>query len=142
MSAPERSARRRRWPWRGSALTELQPEQVYEGRLPKQGRREPARREPVVGANLLDGRGAEPQAWLAPPSSAVHARASAPARRAWAPWCEECRVPPIDVFTQGNAEYLARQHDILFHGGSWTCKALPATQVAALVAALPDGGAR
>jgi len=141
MSAREVLARLGR-SWGGSALPEPSQIEVYEGRLPEQGRWEPARREPVVGANLLDGRGAEPRAWLARSSSAVHATTStrASAVREWAPWCQECQAPPIDVFTQGNAEYLARQHDIVFHGGSWTCEALPAAEVARRAAAL--GGAR
>lgn len=111
----------------GSALREPTAGDVYEGRLPEP--KAPVRREPVVGADLLGGKGAAPQAWLARSSSALHATA-----REWAPWCEQCQAPPIDVFTQGNAEYLARQHDIVFHHGSWTCEALPAAEVAQLVA--------
>ena len=148
MSALDRlAAVSRRWPWGGSALPEPSAAQVYEDRLPapvEPIRREPVRREPVAGANLLKGKGAAPTSWLARSSSALHATPSAgsAAVREWAPWCKECQAPPIDVFTQGNAEYLANKHDALFHGGSWTCEALPATQVAALVAALPNGGAR
>lgn len=138
MSAREVLARLSR-SWGGSALREPSQGEVYEGRLPVLGRPEPVRREPVVGANLLDGRGAEPRAWLARPSNVVHATRASGSRE-WAPWCGECQVPPVGVFTQGNAEYLARQHDVVFHDGSWTCKALPAADVARRAAAV--GGAR
>jgi hypothetical protein len=113
---------------------------VYEGRLPAPV--EPVRREPVVGADLLKGKGATTSSWLARSSSALHATspAGSAAVREWAPWCKKCQAPPIDVFTQGNAEYLATQHDIVFHAGAWTCEALPAAEVAHLAAVL--GGAR
>jgi hypothetical protein len=132
----------RRRSWGGSALPEPSEIEVYEGRLPEQGRPEPSRREPVVGANLLDGRGAEPRAWLARSSSAVHATTStrASASREWAPWCVECRLEPVGgPWTLQGAEYLARQHDALWHGAAWTAQALPADEVVRLAA---GGGAR
>src|SRR5262245_23876958 len=88
----------RRWPWGSSALREPSASEVYEGRLPERARVEPVRREPVVGANLLDGRGAAPQAWLARPSSVVNATRSSTwssTTRKYAPWCKECQLPPV-----------------------------------------------
>jgi hypothetical protein len=123
-----------RRPFGGSALREPSTAEVYEGRLP-QPRVEPVRREPVVGADLLSGGGASPQAWLARPSSVVHATSAV---REWAPWCQRCRLEPLGSFTQGGAEYLANKHDAIFHGGAWTAEALPAAEVARLAA----GGAR
>jgi hypothetical protein len=123
-----------RRPFGGSALREPSSGEVYEGRLP-QARVEPARREPVVGANLLDGRGAAPQAWLARSSSVAHVTtwaAGSSAMREWAPWCEQCQLPPMGSFSQGNAECLANKHDAVFHGGAWTAEALPAAEVARL----------
>jgi hypothetical protein len=116
-----------RRPFGGSAL-----------RLPL-ARVEPVRRGPVVGADLLSEKGASPQAWLARPSSVVHATSAV---REWAPWCTRCQLPPPGSFTQGGAEYLANKHDAIFHGGAWTAEALPAAEVARRVAALPGGGVR
>jgi hypothetical protein len=118
-----------RRPFGGSALREPSASEVYEGRLPL------ARPEPVVGADLLSGGGASPQAWLVRPSSVVHATSVV---REWAPWCQQCQLPPMGAFTQGGAEYLANKHDAIFHGGAWTAEALPAAEVARLAA----GGAR
>jgi hypothetical protein len=54
--------------------------------------------------------------------------------QAWVPWCGECRLEPMVACTQGGAEYLARQHDAVHHGGAWTAEALPAAEVGPLAA--------
>jgi hypothetical protein len=141
---------RSRWS-RGSALREPSPVEVYEGRLPEQARREPVRRKPV-GVNFLDGRecvsrwrpmssGTARLVVPASPSSPSGSPSAAPA--GWVPWCGECQQPPVGgPWTLQGAEYLARQHDIVWHGGAWTAQAMPAGEVTALVAALPNGGVR
>ena len=54
---------------------------------------------------------------------------------AWAPWCEQCRLEPVDgPWTQGGAEQLARIHDAVHHGGAWTAQARPVVEVARLAA--------
>ena len=106
----------------GSALREPSQIEVYEGRLPSQV---PAQ-APVSGANLLD-RGL----------GQVKGR---PAPVKYAPWCVECRLEPVGgPWTLQGAEYLARQHDALWHGAAWTAQALPADEVVRLAA---GGGSR
>jgi hypothetical protein len=137
----------------GSALREPSSGEVYEGRLPGHVRPEAVRREPA-GVNFLDSaetvkrwRSTSPgTARLVvptPPSSPSDPPSGSTAGSpvaGWAPWCPECQVPPLHQWSLGNTEYLARQHDIVWHGGAWTCQALPAGEVAELVSALPGGG--
>jgi hypothetical protein len=116
--------RRRRPFGGGSVLPEPSSQEVYEGRL----RAAPA----VVGVNFLD-------VPLAAPVRAYEPVAAAPVQ-AWAPWCEQCRLEPVAAYTLGGAEYLARIHDALEHGGGSTARAVPAG--AALAAGPVAGGAR
>jgi hypothetical protein len=105
----------------GSALAEPLSQEVYEGRLTR-----PA----AAGVNFLDVREAAP--------ARVYEAADEAPVQAWVPWCDDCRLEPMAAYTQGGAEYLARQHDAVHHGGAWTANAVPAAEVARLAA----GGAR
>jgi hypothetical protein len=112
----------------GSALPEPTADEVYEGRLVPSPRDE---------ENFLARR-------LGAPVRVLHSSDAPLPQQEWAPWCKECQeTHPSGATTDlETAAQLARSHDIDRHDGWWTAEALPAAEVAALVAALPNGGAR
>ena len=112
----------------GSALPEPTADEVYEGRLVP---------SPRAGEDLLARH-------LGAPVRILHLSDDPLPQEEWAPWCKECQeTHPSGVTTDlETAAQLARSHDIDRHDGWWTADALPAAEVAALVASLPNGGAR
>ena len=92
-------------------------ELIYAGRLPR----------PCRGENLLDVTEAAPRRLVA--------EATDPTPAVWVPWCPQCCQEPVGgPWPLQGAEYLARQHDAVHHGGSWMARAVPQADLARLQA--------